>query len=91
VTSLPPTLSLSDFETKFFYPLGHQRRAPNTMDFFLALFFLAIFAAPATSGHRAIAPRARGSMATAPGLNERRYCLLGSFDTGSMADLSEMS
>jgi hypothetical protein len=26
----PPADSLSDFETKFFYPLAHQRRAPNT-------------------------------------------------------------
>jgi len=56
---LPLTLSLSDFGI-YFYPQARQRRAPNTMDFFLALFFLAIFAAPA-DGHRAIAPRARGS------------------------------
>jgi hypothetical protein len=42
------------FRTESFYPLAPASRAQY--HFFLALFFLAIFAAPATHGRRAIAP-----------------------------------
>jgi hypothetical protein len=33
-----------------FYPLVRQHRAPNTMDFFLALFLFSDIGAPATTG-----------------------------------------
>jgi hypothetical protein len=71
--TLPRPLSLSDFEPKFFIRRASAARpirpAPAA-DFFLATFLFSDSAAPATHGRRAIAPRARRSMATAPGSNE---------------------
>jgi hypothetical protein len=66
-------LSLSDFEPKFFIlraSAARPIRPAPAADFFLATFLFSDSAAPATHGRRAIAPRARRSMATAPGSNE---------------------
>jgi len=69
--SLASTLALQFWD--FFIPSrGAARpiRPAPAADFVLATFLFSDSAAPATHGRRAIAPRARRSMATAPGSNE---------------------
>ena len=76
--TLPPTLSLSDFETKFFIRWCARTARPiRPAPAAGRPFLFSDSAAPATNGRQAIAPRARGSTATAPGSNGRRYCAGG--------------
>src|SRR5690349_10315549 len=65
---LPRPLSLSDFEPNFFIRRVSAARPIRPAP--AADFFLAGSAVPATHGRQAIAPRARRSLATAPGSNE---------------------
>jgi hypothetical protein len=68
---LPRPLSLFRFRTEIIIRRASAARPIRPAP--AADFFLAGSAVPATHGRQAIAPRARRSMATAPGANERLY------------------